>query len=387
MKILFISRGYPTKLEPQLGCFERDQAIALQKLGHEIIFLSIDCRFALRHKNKRFGYQYRYEEGFHIYNYGTFIPKILLDVFSTTISYKCFSFILLRLFKRIIEIHGKPDLLFAHYLSNIVLSKAIKEKYDIPLIGMEHWSQINKDNLSKKVYSIGSIGYDAVDKLLAVSNALKNKIKQHFNIYSDVVYNTIGTEFENNTNNKSKKENFQFVSIGSLFPGKGYDILIKAFAKSNLASKGCKLIIIGQGGEEKKLRKLIAGYQLAENILLLGKKTKNEIADYLKESHAFVLASRGETFGVVYIEAMMFGLPVIATKCGGPEEIVNSDNGVLVAKDNVDELSDALVNMYNNIGEYNSELIARQCYERYSPSQFAKRINKIFEEVLLLNKR
>lgn len=385
MKILFISRGYPTVLEPQWGCFERDQAIALKKMGHEIIFLSLDCRFALKHKNNKFGFQYRYQDGFHIYNYKSYIPKNLIDLFSINLSIKYYSDKLLCVFEEIIKNHGKPDILYAHYLSNIVISKAIKDKYKIPLVGMEHWSQINKDSLSPIVYSNGIIAYKSVNKLLVVSNALKKRVKEHFNIDSEVVYNTIGAEFERRDINQYKKNNFQFISVGSLFPGKGYDVLIKAFYNSNLATKGCKLLIIGQGGEEKKLRRQIDKYQLAENITLLGRKTKNEIADYLKESHAFVLASRGETFGVVYIEAMMFGLPVIATKCGGPEEIVNSDNGLLVAKDNVNELSDALINMYNNVGNYNSELIARQCYERYSPSQFAKKINKIFDEILLLN--
>jgi glycosyltransferase involved in cell wall biosynthesis len=385
MKILFISRGYPTSQDPQWGCFEKDQALALQKMGHEIIFLSIDRRFRIG--NKKWGCTYRNENGFHIYNYKSFIPGTIVQRISSSLYNRYFSTILLTLYKKAIQKHGTPDILFAHYLSNIALSIKIKEKYNIPLIGMEHWSQVNKDSLSPKVYSTGIIGYNSVNKLLVVSNALKDRIKRHFNIDSDVVYNTIGTEFENKNRNNSKKKNFQFISIGSLFPGKGYDVLIKAFAKSELASKGCKLLIIGQGGEENKLKNLITDYQLIDNIILLGRKTKNEIAEYLKESHAFVLASRGETFGVVFIEAMMFGLPVISTKCGGPEEIINSDNGLLVEKDNVNELSDALIHMYNNVGDYNSELIARQCYERYSPSQFAKKINKIFEEVLLLNKK
>ena len=45
MKICIIANGYPTKLEPQFGCFEKDQALALKKAGHQVCILYVDCRF------------------------------------------------------------------------------------------------------------------------------------------------------------------------------------------------------------------------------------------------------------------------------------------------------------------------------------------------------
>ena len=71
-----------------------------------------------------------------------------------------------------------------------------------------------------------------------------------------------------------------------------------------------------------------------------------EVSSILAHADIFVLASRKETFGIVYVEAMAKGLPVIATKCGGPEEFVNKENGILVPVDNVEELSKAMLLMY-----------------------------------------
>ena len=69
----------------------------------------------------------------------------------------------------------------------------------------------------------------------------------------------------------------------------------------------------------------------------------------MRHSNAFVLASRTETFGVVYIEALSQGLPVIATRCGGPESIVTSDNGLLVPIENIPELTKALLTLYKTM--------------------------------------
>ena len=72
---------------------------------------------------------------------------------------------------------------------------------------------------------------------------------------------------------------------------------------------------------------------LNSNVYLLGRKGKKEIGSILCNSDVFVLPSRSETFGVVYVEAMMMGLPVIATVCGGPEEFVQKTDGLLVPCD------------------------------------------------------
>lgn len=66
MKIFFISRGWPSEREPQWGCFERDQALALKKLGHEIVVLSVDARF--RRYYRKYGITREVHDGITHYN-------------------------------------------------------------------------------------------------------------------------------------------------------------------------------------------------------------------------------------------------------------------------------------------------------------------------------
>ena len=80
----------------------------------------------------------------------------------------------------------------------------------------------------------------------------------------------------------------------------------------------------------------------------------------MKGCDAFVLASRAETFGVVYVEAMAAGLPVIATACGGPEDFVSEENGILIPADNEEKLTEALIEMYHMAHKYDKQAISEK---------------------------
>ena len=105
----------------------------------------------------------------------------------------------------------------------------------------------------------------------------------------------------------------------------------------------------------------------------------------MSESDCFVLASRRETFGVAYIEAMAMGLPVIATKCGGPEDFVTNENGILVPVDDIDKLKEALIKMHQNIDLYDREKISSSTRESFAPSTIAKHLIEVYKNVIKEN--
>ena len=144
------------------------------------------------------------------------------------------------------------------------------------------------------------------------------------------------------------------------------------------------MLIIGNGTERKRLESLISRHQLQQNIHLLGQKKQSEINALLGQADIFVLASRSETFGVVYIEAMACGLPVIATRCGGPEEFVNEKNGLLVPVDDVDALAAAIQHMYEHHQDYDRQAIADECQARFSSKVIATQLTEIFNQVISL---
>ncbi len=380
MKVLIVANGYPDKREPQFGCFERDQAIALSKLGHEVSILYVDGRF--RTYWRPIGIRKKRVNGLDVY--GIFIMPMkwgyskwtchllqLVEMKLLDKLYRCYE-----------NEHGKPDVVYAHYMWNISYATILKRKYNIPLVGIEHWSGLTVEKLTLLARFWGNIAYSNVDKLLAVSESLRHHIIRHFQIDSIVVNDMLGPEFLSKpANARNNSDSFTFISVGNLLPIKCYDLLIEAFANSGLAGKGCKLLIIGDGTEKDKLQTTIDKFGLREVILLVGRKNKQEIRELLYSSHAYVLSSKAETFGVACIEALSQGVPVIATACGGPEEIVNDQNGKLVPIGNAKALSTAMIDMYYNTNNYDRDYISIECLKRFAPESIAKKLINIFEEL------
>ena len=119
-----------------------------------------------------------------------------------------------------------------------------------------------------------------------------------------------------------------------------------------------------------------------ENILLLNEVGRDKLKDIYPEGDAFVLASSSETFGVVFIEAMATGMPVIATDCGGPSDFVNEQNGYLIPVNDNQSLVDALMNMRNNAYSFNSLEISEMCVKKFSPESIASALTKLYETII-----
>jgi glycosyltransferase involved in cell wall biosynthesis len=378
MRIFIISRGYPTEKYGLNGIFEYDQAKALAQAGNEVIFAAIDMRSIRRWR--KWGFVNLDKDGVHIEALNIpcgRVPKPILNRFR--------QITLRRLYSKIVEKYGKPDIIHAHFLEiGYVSVKTLKEK-NIPIVLTEHLSSMNQEELPKYLMRIGEQTYPEVNRVLTVSSLLSNSIKKNFNIDNTVVPNIIDSSSFSFDENKKKGDSFTFISTGGLVKRKGMDLLISAFSNVFKNKVGVSLFIYGEGPERKNLEDLIKKLNLSKQVFLMGLKDRKTIARKMQESHCFVLASKLETFGVVYIEAMATGLPVIATKCGGPEDFVNQNNGVLVPVDNQAELSRAMQHMLNNINTYNNERISSEIRERYSSESVASQLTDIYIE--LLNKK
>ena len=273
-----------------------------------------------------------------------------------------------------------PDLIYSHYLGNSSMALAAKQKYGIPVVGMEHWSELGYHNINKNIkYWAGKV-YKNLDLLLTVSSALQKNILRNFGKDSVVVNNMVGREFCYKSYVR-KDNKVHFVATGNLLPVKGFDNLVTAFIHLQIPVQAWTLTIVGGGKEYRKLKKQVECNHLDKNIYLVGRKSREDVLKILHNSDVYVMSSRMETFGVAAIEALACGLPVIATECGGSADFMNSTNGVTCPVDNIEKLSECITYMFNHYKDYDREKIAKDCQDRFSSEAIAKQLTDILEEV------
>ena len=131
------------------------------------------------------------------------------------------------------------------------------------------------------------------------------------------------------------------ISVGSLKPIKGFDVLLDAFAPLAKREPRARLVVVGDGPDRTALEARARALQIDGQVTFLG--LRDDVHALYRMADALVLASRTEALPTVILEAMASGLPVIATNVGGVPEMVEPDaSGLLVAPENAAALSDAL---------------------------------------------
>ena len=294
---------------------------------------------------------------------------------------------LMRLMEQYIKAYGMPDLIHAHcvYWGGYV-AMHISKKYNVPFIITEHAS-FNYDKrtiLSWRLPYLHAV-VESASKFLSVSHFLGKNIRNTCDVNYEVVPNIVDTNYYLLQSKKSHSIIKRFVTIAELKPPKGIHLLIEAFSQAFKGQDDIILEIGGSGREENQLKNLAKQLGIEHQIKFLGMLSRSQVRDLLYRADAFVLPSLYETFGVVFIEAMATGLPVIGTRSGGPEEIIiNDELGLLVEPGKVRELKEALIIMLKNItsGCYNSEIIRDYTVKNYSQDIVLKKLNAIYNEVL-----
>lgn len=181
--------------------------------------------------------------------------------------------------------------------------------------------------------------------IVAVSSAVKNSLVRHgiAERRITVIYNGIPLgRFGVGEHASTMSGPIQFLCVGRLTRQKGMDILIRALART----PGCTLSIVGEGEDERELRSLAESVGVSERVSFLG--VRSDIPERMRAADCFVLASRWEGLGIVLIEALASGLPVITTTVGGiPEIIRDGIHGILIPPEDEESLSRALGRFVN----------------------------------------
>ena len=364
MRILLISDGYPLDKEPNIYIFIHRQALALAKNNVEVVVLDIDLRSIRIYREKY--------NGIDVYRVSfPFITTKFPCLYAVLNKY-----IACKMYKKIEKEIGNVDIINAHFVQGAgEAAVELKRLYHKPVIITEHSSKIisNKNNAIqyyKKTYL-------KADTVITVSTALSNKLKQ-FGINNVMIPNVINT----NIFYPTKRENtgsFTFLSIGSLIERKRFDLTIQAFAAIQMKYKNCKLIIVGEGELEKKLRELSEKLHV-KNIKFIKMIKNDKLPELYNSVECFVLPSDSETFGMVYAEAIACGIPAIATDNGGALEIINNENGIIIPVGDLKALENAMEVEMNN-KKRDSEELHNTIKNKFSENIFVEQYKKVVKNL------
>lgn len=213
-----------------------------------------------------------------------------------------------------------------------------------------------------------------VDQFIAISENVRQRIRKYYGRDSTVIYPPVDVwkfDFQTSTttNHQPPTANY-FLIVGRLFKHKNIDLAIRAFNKL-----GWPLVIVGEGPELKRLCKLAS-----PNIKLLGYQSDAIVHSLYAGCSAFIMPQE-EDFGITPVEAMSYGKPVLALRCGGALEYIQEGINGEFFDDPVEEvLADGVRRIKNNPNLYNSEEIKKTA-ERFSNERFKKEIVDLVSKI------
>ncbi|MDE7324446.1 MAG: glycosyltransferase [Lachnospiraceae bacterium] len=387
MNIVIIPAFFQTKKNPTIGSFFADQAKALQKSGHRVSVLycdaySVKCirDFAAYEEEER-----SETEGITIFRKRVFCPlKHGMEGYRTQ-----FSKGIIQLYEQYLA-GEKVDIIHAHccvWAGDAAMR--LSDKTGIPYIITEHATlfELHRDKIRKGNEQYIRQAFERAAKVVCVSHAFANLISEYRTSGDiEVIGNVVDFgQFQPEKSEPHSETRFLticYMNTSDQLMKKGMDVLLKAWRDFSRKQDAVRLLIGGGGRAAQKAVDWCREYGIEHTVEFVGQLSREQVAAQMQECDVFVLPSRYETFGVVYVEAMACGKPVIAAANGGPDDFVKDFNGVLIEPENVDALTEAMQYMARNRAYYEPQRIVDFVKERFSGQAVAAQLTELYNRTL-----
>lgn len=375
------SAWYPTKEDMLLGNFVQNHAKAIATLADVIVIHPIPS------KNKTRTIEEKDNNSFHeIFVTYPIIKQSILN--------KSRLFLSIMKSYRIgiqyaIKKYGLPDICHVHIITkNILPAIQLQYKYNIPFIITEHWSRYfpeNEDFNNKiqqwmvKFFAKKAVAITTVSPILA--NAMqKLGIKNQYFIISNVLDENIFRLNNTLPNNDEQKSILMIIHFDD--NSKNWKDVISTIALLSKKRKDFRLDIIGDGKEKPLAIQLVEKLQISNFVCFHSTIPNENIPEYFHKCCFSLLFSNFETQGLVLIESLACGKPIVASRLPAIEQSIGTENGILVEPQNKQELLFALDSMLDKYKDYSPENLRQYAINRYSTSIIAQQFIDLYSKVL-----
>lgn len=180
------------------------------------------------------------------------------------------------------------------------------------------------------------------------------------------------------------KDDLIILTVGRLVARKGFKDLLWAFKVVSQRIKNANLILVGSGPLEATLKRLVVKFKISDKVIIAKGLAIKELKMHYAGADLFVLPSYYEGQGIVFLEAMASGIPIVSTNISAiPETVRHGENGLLVKPGNTTELADAIIQLLEDeelrirMGKTGREIAVRE----YEWSIIGRKIEKVYERV------
>lgn len=378
MKILILPSFYPNSYRPLHGIFFRDHALSLQSAGHKVIVLAIvaiSFKDIWKQRKISFGFKLGNDTGITTYLFEfPSIPKLiwLNNIIRTLIGWKLYSIIR--------QQHGLPNLIHVHSFLAGDLARKIKRQDLVPYAITEHSTAFARSLLSPTEKKMACRVFRDASIRTAVSMQFKQLLTEQYGLPFLYTPNPVGINTDIGEHLvKKDSHKIRICNVAYIDAKKRQDRLILAFNSVINNFPNVELHIAGDGPDQAVLEKLVAKLGLRSHVKFHGLLKRQDVFKLMRSCDIFALSSDYETFGVVLIEAMACGLPVVATKCGGPESIVTEEWLGRLTKRDDKSFTQGLLDVIKDLQakRFDSFRISKHARTEYSYEAIGKRMTDI----------
>lgn len=342
LHVLTLTPFYPSVGDEVSGCFVAESLARLEALGLTSSVIAVDSIYHGRRKPSQLSPAewIRYPQlpgNFGLSSAGKFLGAALLSKVRA-----------LHHRKPVSVIHSHAALPCGHAAA--FLARRLSIPFVVTIHGLDVFNRCFQDGIAAGWRKKASLHvYESARKIICISDRVRTLLKDGAGsaVNAEVVYNGTDTDFF--APGHAEQGSPTILIVGNLLAGKGQELVLRAIAKLNGSYPGLQCQLIGEGADRDRFAALAAELSITDRVHFLGRRPRAEVAEAMRNCTVFVLPSRYEGLGCVYLEAMACGKPAIACHGQGIDEIIHhGENGWLIPVDGLNELEEGLRALLGN---------------------------------------
>lgn len=381
LHVLVVATWYPLNEDKLLGIYHRQFCQALAEKGVKVNMLHVDRRpiseiaaFPFSKKRTRIA-----ENGFT-----TYVAHMLnRSRISEAMQIKAYARTLEKLYKEYEKEHGKPDVLHAQVLipagyATVMLGK----KIGVPVIITEHAGCFDRF-FSGWYAPFTRIATQGAKKVTCVGQYMKDWLENRFDTPAQILPNIVDCSLFSGPKAQKQDDTLEFATVCALRTGKRIHNAVDALAKLRKENRlrNFHYTVVGDGEMFNWYKNATEQSGMSDCVTFVGRKSHEEIAEILSRTDILIMPSDVESFAIPAVEAVAAGVPVVSTRCGGPEGFLTPDCSELCDVGDIEGMADAIERLANRLSELDESKI-RAVAAPFSKEAVVNLAMAMYEEII-----